>query len=188
MRRDPTAITTSVVREHFGFWRVEAIGLTDEIELKIDVVRVREGPDGFDRELAVGVIDLMEKLDDVSTAANASQYFSAGLQASTYLGHDERCPALDPTGEDGCVLPACHSFLDRIVGPRVGFTHRDSQLLNQSATIGAKANHTRTRRSFFDEGVFARAFQHVLHDLARRVARQGLGPNFNELGDLEIRE
>jgi hypothetical protein len=90
---------------------VEAISLADEVKTKYDVVSIQQRTDRFDGKLTVGVVDLVEEVDDVPSAPEASQSLASGKYPSTNFGHDQGQPALDATCDFGCILSARESGL-----------------------------------------------------------------------------
>jgi hypothetical protein len=72
-----------------------AIGLARQMESKFEVIASEQRADRFEREMAIRVVDLMKKLDDVRLACDhADEFAPTGIETAR-PGYQEQDPSLD---------------------------------------------------------------------------------------------
>jgi hypothetical protein len=86
MRGNPGAVTPSIVRQEIRLGRMNPIGLADEMESELDVVSLAETSNRLDREIAIGIIDLVEEIDSMRRTTEASDEFATLLVEPTNDG------------------------------------------------------------------------------------------------------
>jgi hypothetical protein len=77
VRRNRRAIAARIVGQEFRFRCVDAICLRDEMKPKLDVVSVAQFDGRLGGQVTVGVVDLMEEVDDVGRPGQTAHEFSS---------------------------------------------------------------------------------------------------------------
>ena len=95
MRRDQSAVPACVGREQLRLRCMTAIGLARQVEPDLDVITSVQRVDRLERKMAVRVVDLMEKIDDMGLASEPSDELASMCIETTQLGDEAHDVPLD---------------------------------------------------------------------------------------------